>query len=78
MGKRKRSALEIQLEESVRLAKLGQLPVQRDSLGDRLRALDGLDLPDALADDDETPAALSLLCSICGGVHPPDEDCDDE
>jgi hypothetical protein len=56
MGKRK-SQLQRQLEESIRRAKAGTLPVQqdRDSLLRRLQAQDGLDIPDSLADPLEHP-----------------------
>lgn len=53
MGKKK-SKLQRQLEESVRLAKLRQLPVQKDALGRRLEKLEH-DGPTALDDPDTLP-----------------------
>ena len=47
---RKKSALERQLEESIRLAKKGAFRKKPDSLADRLRHMDDEDLPDSLAD----------------------------
>lgn len=56
MPRRKKSDLERQLEESIKLAKAGAFRKHdRDSLGRRLRARDGLDMPDALADPDDEP-----------------------
>lgn len=63
MPKRKKSELERQLEESIRLAKAGHFRKhKRDSLGAHLRSQDGLDMPDSLADPDEFP------------LHPPEDD----
>lgn len=51
---KKKSDLQKQLEESIKLAKAngGRFPKKgwKDSLGNRLRHLDGEDMPDALAD----------------------------
>lgn len=49
---RKKSKLLRELEESIKLARAGKIP-KRDSLGNRLRAQDGADVPDSLADPDE-------------------------
>lgn len=53
MGKKK-SKLQRQLEESLRLAKLRQLPVQKDALGRRLEEMDRTG-PTALDDPDTLP-----------------------
>lgn len=46
---RKKSELLILLEKSIKAVKAGEFPkAKHDSLGNRLRHLDGLDLPDAL------------------------------
>lgn len=47
------------MEESIKLIKRGEFP-KRDSLGNRLREMDGLDVPDALADPDDLPEPKTL------------------
>lgn len=77
-----KSELQRQLEESVRLAKRGELPQQqKDALERRLRQLDDpdIDLPDALAGDEafgNTPT--HMVCGVCGGVHGTTDPCEDD
>ena len=52
---RKKSALERQLEESIRLAKKGKFRKRPDSLAARLRKMDDEDKPDSLSNPDDYP-----------------------
>lgn len=52
---RKKSLLERQLEESIRLAKKGKFRKKPDSLSARLRAMDDEDLPSSLENPDDYP-----------------------
>lgn len=57
--KSSKSELLLRLEQSVKLIQAGKLPrARKDSLGNRLRKMDGLNMPDAL---EVGPEALDRL-----------------
>lgn len=51
MARRKKTDLELRLEESIRLVKEGKLP-KENALGERLKHADDVHLPDSLAGDE--------------------------